>query len=213
MMKTQLKKYYGESLRNLIIAIEGIDGVGKTTTAKLLAKELGGEYVHTPLSDFKVCRELFENKNPVSRLFFYISALWDAWYEIDKISKEKIVIIDRYLLSTKVYHLVLLKRYAPNFTNMLKEQFDSITPPRADLNICLKVSENTILQRLRNKDVKFDTKLEKDRTFQNEVAEMFYTLSDVTIDVDNKDPFETVDAIKRFFFQLENLDKTVSYVI
>ena len=42
--------------RHLFIAIEGVDGVGKTTCAKMLAKKLTARYYKTPSGIFEKVR-------------------------------------------------------------------------------------------------------------------------------------------------------------
>jgi thymidylate kinase len=44
----------------MFIVIEGLDGTGKSTTAKTLAKALGGKFLTTPLDKFKAVRPELE---------------------------------------------------------------------------------------------------------------------------------------------------------
>ena len=87
----------------MIVAIEGMDGVGKTTVAKSIQKDLGFTYVKDPL------KELFEiEDNHLLRIsekvFTSASDQLIAWYlglgdiyALEKY-KDKNVVMDRHIL-------------------------------------------------------------------------------------------------------------------
>lgn len=117
------------------IAIEGMDGVGKTTTAKLIADKLGYEYVDKPLH-FLFDEDGYENyirirdivNKSENRLFtswFYgLSNIYT--YEV---YKDKSIVTDRHFLSNyawsgtdnnrEVYRLLIEKLGKPNLTVIL----------------------------------------------------------------------------------------------
>lgn len=117
------------------IAIEGMDGVGKTTTAKLVADKLGYEYVDKPLH-FLFDEDGYENyirirdivNKSENRLFtswFYgLSNIYT--YEV---YKDKSIVTDRHFLSNyawsgtdnnrEVYRLLIEKLGKPSLTVIL----------------------------------------------------------------------------------------------
>lgn len=90
--------------------IEGIDGVGKTTTAKLLAEMIDAIYYKTPSYHFEKLRvvadRVFRN-DPQRRFKFYFNSVKFASTEIRQIIQKKPLVCDRYIWSTVVYRKAL----------------------------------------------------------------------------------------------------------
>ncbi len=87
----------------MIIAIEGMDGVGKTTVAKYIEQKLNFKYVKEPLKELfeidnkhieKVSKKIFSNYD--SKLIAWYLALGDI-YAIEKYKNNNIV-MDRHAL-------------------------------------------------------------------------------------------------------------------
>ena len=192
--------------RKLIIAIEGIDGSGKTTIAKELASALSGTYIATPPSPFKIHQDFFEEKERavLSRFFYYIGSLWESWKEIEAESRTKIVVLDRYLLSTNIYHQTLVNSNDIEYKYIIQDTMNSGAPPNADINIVLDVSEKIAIERLKNKKQKvFDEQLEQNRDLQKKLAEKFRNYSDVVINTDKKSINEIVNECIQIINQLK----------
>jgi len=88
------------------IVFEGLDGCGKSTTAKMLADAIGGRFMTTPSERLRVVRgEVIEAlRSTVSRQAFYLATVADASETIRVLIEAGVdVVLDRYLLSTMEY--------------------------------------------------------------------------------------------------------------
>ncbi len=92
----------------MFIVIEGLDGVGKSTITKALAREIDAVMLATSGDKFNSMRselELIYKDNHQARQLLYMSTVVNISEQVrDLISKGKNVIVDRYWLSTQVYH-------------------------------------------------------------------------------------------------------------
>jgi thymidylate kinase len=94
------------------IVIEGLDGVGKSTIVKLLAKKLNGIDIQTPPKNMRNFRNYFDEKGGDERLGYYMVGNFLAGEEMRKFcddnndnAKDKFIICDRYYASTRSYIL------------------------------------------------------------------------------------------------------------
>jgi thymidylate kinase len=92
----------------MFIVIEGLDGVGKSTITKALAIEIDAVILATPGAKFNNIRselELIYKDNHQARQLFYMSTVVSISEQVrELVNKGKNVIVDRYWLSTQVYH-------------------------------------------------------------------------------------------------------------
>ena len=171
-------------MKNLhpIIAIEGIDGAGKTLVSKQLALELNGKYIKTPDTQFSHIREHFDAPcvDPRARMHFYIACLWDAYRKAARVAEFKPVIFDRYIMSTYAYHKALC-----NNSREIDLAIEFSAPPSANINILLWVSPETAAKRLkkRGRNPSGD-RLEQDAGLQLKAAEILVSSCDAIIDND-----------------------------
>lgn len=104
--RTKLTVYKRSSI--MFIVIEGLDGTGKSSIAKMLATTLNAELLSTPDTSLKKIRPIIDvayENHPLARQLFYASSVVHLSAKIKQlIEEEKSVVVDRYWLSTKVYH-------------------------------------------------------------------------------------------------------------
>jgi len=122
---------------NQFIALEGIDGSGKTTVCKILSKKINAEIYKTPSWPFSDLRDVIDNTVDIkSRFFFYLSSVIHASSEIARLLKHKHVVCDRYILSTLCYHRAsesFLKSFDENQVGILQPDYTFFL--NADYNI------------------------------------------------------------------------------
>lgn len=182
------------------IAIEGMDGVGKTTASKLLAKRLGYKFIDKNL------RELFDDGDSYDnyiRIRDKVNAspdrLFTAWfYALGNIylhtshEKENIV-TDRYFLSN----------YAWSGTGNNDEVYDLLVKKLGfpDLTVILYADEHAILSRLRHRD-ELDSDIKKVTLAKEKYEKMIYfcekyKMPYMVIDTSNLSPEEVVEVIMK----------------
>lgn len=102
-------------MTNKLIVLEGIDGVGKTTIAKLLKKELSQRGIRAvryeererSTEGFNAIKPFIKQQAPLdASLLFYIASSIYKSQRIEKLLKKNWVICDRYIYSTLAYHKV-----------------------------------------------------------------------------------------------------------
>ena len=92
--------------RPIFVAIEGIDGCGKSTFVELLAPALGCHLLRCPPEELGEVRKMFD-MNDIAHKLFYASANMVVSKRVSELLRSgESVICDRYWLSTKVYSSV-----------------------------------------------------------------------------------------------------------
>lgn len=182
------------------IAIEGMDGVGKTTASKLLAKRLGYKFIDKNL------RELFDDGNSYDnyiRIRDKVNAssdrLFTAWfYALGNIylhtaHEKENIITDRYFLSN----------YAWSGTENNVEVYDLLVKKLGfpDLTVILYADEHAILSRLRHRD-ELDRDIKKVTLAKEKYERMIYfcekyKMPYMVIDTSNISPEDVVEVIMK----------------
>jgi len=81
-----------------LIVVEGLDGVGKTTLAKMLAENNSLYYIKIPPEEYIAERILVENAGSSKEKYkFYLDVTGEA---LKKAPKDKTIVIDRYVYSS-----------------------------------------------------------------------------------------------------------------
>jgi len=160
-------------MRPMLIAVCGVDGVGKTTVAKEIARRIDFVYLKTPPEKYDPMRPLFDEESVpgFTRFAFYLGCVFDSAVRIREIlATGRGVIADRYLLSLQIYHEVLTQRDLTGFIEM-------VGFPRADLNLVLTASASTAQERLKSRaNPGSGERLERDTEFMRSVAMRFADL-------------------------------------
>lgn len=155
MLKTVARKILK---RGVLIAIEGIDGAGKTTQSKILLEKLTergysavGLHEPTEGSWGKKIKELAKNGrhkiNPETESdFFYLDRIEDVEkHIIPSLQKKKIVIMDRYYFSNVAYQGA--RGLLPHSIEKKNEKI----APVPDVTILLDLPPEVALKRIRHK--------------------------------------------------------------
>lgn len=182
------------------IAIEGMDGVGKTTASKLLAKRLGYKFIDKNL------RELFDDGDSYDnyiRIRDKVNAspdrLFTAWfYALGNIylhtaHEKENVVTDRYFLSN----------YAWSGTENNDEVYDLLVKKLGfpDLTVILYADEHAILSRLRHRN-ELDSDIKKVILAKEKYEKMIYfcekyKMPYMVIDTSNLSPEDVVEVIMK----------------
>lgn len=130
--------------RPSFIVFEGLDGAGKTTCAKELAKRLDAELMTTPPPEVRDYRdELIQSlgESQEARQLFYLSTVFAVSDRVSMLLEQgRSVVLDRYFLSTQAYASFRGSRLD------LDDQQRMIRP--ADFTIFLEASLQTRVERL-----------------------------------------------------------------
>ena len=182
------------------IAIEGMDGVGKTTTCKLLAQRLGYKFIEKNL------RFLFDENDEFDNYFKIrdkVNAnpdrLFTSWFYglgniyLYTMFKDENIITDRHFLSN----------YAWSGTDDNTEVYDLLVKKLGfpDLTVILYADETAIFNRLRSRDEN-DSDLDKVKKAKEKYEKMVffcekYKMPYMVVDTSNLTPDQTVEIIMK----------------
>lgn len=124
----------------IFIALESLDGAGKSTLIQLLSEQLDARVFKTPPDEFKEIRSLFDNVDLGHKPFYAATVAFVAEQIADALAKEITVICDRYWLSTKVYGSM-----RKSDINMDEFEAGLLRP---DITIYLHIDEETRRERM-----------------------------------------------------------------
>ncbi len=169
----------------MFIAFEGIDGSGKTTQSKLLAKKLNYFWTYEPTDGIvgNLIRQILKGKYKVDSKTLTLLFAADR-FEHNKIIRKNLkrgVVCDRYIFSSLAYQgLDVDEEYILNINKGI------IMP---DITILLVVDIDIALKRLKSSDI-----FEK-RDFLEKIQKKYLELSKrynfIVIDTTDKDVYET----------------------
>lgn len=184
-------------LKHVFISLDGVDGVGKTTVAKLPAADGSFRYYKSPAGPFAQLRkEVDAHANSLERYCFYRLATQFDSSQISQLLETCSVVCDRYIASTMAYHFTMDARIRVihNEEGLVKPHFTFL------LGTCSEIRDKRILERAK---VVSDSKLEGDSILLDRVAETFMSFGLIYIDTSNITAEEVAIAIKRIIAQGE----------
>lgn len=94
---------------SVILVVEGVDCVGKTTLAETIAAKHGFRYLYTPQPPLSTIRKELERlDDPDARFFYYLTSVIAVQKTIRAdLDAGRSLVIDRYIHSTLVMHQIL----------------------------------------------------------------------------------------------------------
>lgn len=180
------------------ISIEGMDGVGKSTTCKLLAEKLGYIFVEKPLHFLlddgdeikqyqKVAKKVNSNPNRNFTAWYYGL---NNIYLYEKFKYQNIV-TDRHIVSNYCWSGT---EYNKDIYNLILKK---IGKPK--LTVILYATPDAILKRLKNRDIN-DADIAKVEKSEKAYERMIYfcetkKFNYIVVDTSDKTPEQTVDLI------------------
>lgn len=189
----------------MIVAIEGMDGVGKTTVAKKIERDLNLKYVKNPIKELlemneekflKIAYKIFKSDN--NKIKTWYGALGDI-YVLEKYRNEDII-LDRHILLNYFFN-------GDEVTEeIFKAQVNTFGKP--DLTIVLVASVETRMKRIFERNPN-DADLLEDRKREYGYDKMIdflerYNYNYVIVDTENLSPEETLEKCKEIIIQMQN---------
>lgn len=171
------------------IVLEGVDGSGKSTLGRILTERVEGVYYPTPSKLFRERREQIDAfASDEDHYRFYVEAVRFASEEIKTFAHTTHVIIDRYWLSTFIYHKVM-------GVAVKKEDFGEITEP--DITILLTVDNATQLKRLNMRGMTVGDKrmLSRQQELKHAYEKHIYSIPAIIVDTSDEGPESLCEKI------------------
>ena len=175
----------------VFISLDGVDGVGKTTVAKLLASDSSFQYYKSPAGPFAQLRkEVDAHATPLERYCFYRLATQFDSIQISQLLKTKSVVCDRYIASTAAYHIAMDARIRVihDEAGLIKPHFAFLLGARSE------VRDKRLLGRAK---ISSDIEIERNSAFLDRVADIFMSFGLIYIDTSDITAEEVANIIKR----------------
>jgi thymidylate kinase len=171
-------------MKNKFICFEGVDGSGKTTLAKLLAKEIDAKYYYSPPEMLLPIRTEVYEYDVAVRFQYYLLGNTITSEDVKKTLRDQPVIVDRYVYSTLAFHFPIEDENIPNL--LLPDRIIYVTASWREI-------ENRLSQREHRKSSEQISYLQ---LVHQQYQRMFSGLNNVVkIDTTNEAPTESISKI------------------
>ena len=182
----------------MIIVIDGLDGVGKTSVIETLAKDEGWINLADEVKEMRQHVRTAPDHSPSVNRMLNLAFLKHMSDKASKLSKEgKTVILDRYTPSHGAYAKEFNKKAikAGEFPDIEFKQLNLIKP---DMVIILKVREDVRAARLfaRDKQAPHELVLSKEHAIRKNIQKRLEKDADIIIDTSDRSAAETARLIK-----------------
>lgn len=164
--------------KHVLIAIEGVDGVGKTTVSQMVVSAIDAEYVKFPiLKLFKKIAALAEKtgSRELEAAAYLMLAILSSIY-LRLVLRKRNVVCDKYILVTIVDQIVLgslVARWSAGFRYWLV--------PKPDFTFCLQVEDEAAIRaRLGNRG-KLDANDNQMFPFWREIQRLYRNFPEVIV--------------------------------
>lgn len=169
------------------IVFEGLSAVGKSKLAKMTARQISGEYYHTPSDTFLEFRQLIDRSaTEEARFLYYLAGVVDASKEIAEMLTRQPVVCDRYILTTLCYHRAIgLDVQVPDYVNLVEPDFTFLI-------VC---EEQERLRRLHDRGLTYNDKEERNGKVEERFLEEYRKFDLLEVDNTHSSKKETVREI------------------
>lgn len=177
----------------MIIAIEGLDGAGKSTVARILVRAIGALYVPLPPPKLGlVDSALFEDLASASRYTYYVSGVLSI---AERACSSDVIVADRFVASAHAMHL--------DITSPLGDALRMLPLPKPDITFYLDVDEAVRGQRLLSRGQKldaFEERLSTDGVFRDRVAQRMRAYEPTfVVDTTGREPEAVAEHVQRIW--------------
>lgn len=173
----------------MLITLEGIDGTGKSSAAKLLADELGFSFMATPGEEFIALRHIAA-RNKFSAYHYYVSAC----YLVSELAQSQNVVCDRYIHSTIAYNWP----FSCEKPHDLFQYYEGLRKPEKSFLLCASESVRRERIAMRKLQGGIISELDGDFAGQDKAQTVYLSFPElVRVQTDGKTLQEVVSVLAR----------------